>query len=144
MQKLHKDVRNNILLECATSYPKVLEVVGISKWKEFKGLFMALLNHDDTIKLKIAGCLTRVAEVLGRELTETDLVPLVNKNLLSEKTPNNVKNEVILNLAGLLAVLDKAKREKYADIYSGLQSDPRKWRVREIIAGQLDILSSIF
>jgi hypothetical protein len=105
---------------------------------------MALLNQDDTIKLKIAGCLTRVAEVLGRELTETDLVPLVNKNLLSEKTPANVRNEVILNLAGLLAVLDKAKREKYADIYSGLQSDPRKWRVREIIAGQLDILSNIF
>lgn len=31
-----------------------------------------------------------------------------------------------------------------ADVYAGLQADANKWRIRDIIAGQIDILSRIF
>ena len=144
VQKLNKDVRLTVLLECAQTYPKILEVVGISRWPQLKSLFIQLLGQDDMIRLKLAGSQHRVAKVLGRELTETDLVNQVSKNLLGDKSSNNVKNESIKNLAMQLEVLDKDKRERFADIYSGLQSDMKKWRIRQIIAGQLGILSRLF
>lgn len=31
-----------------------------------------------------------------------------------------------------------------ADVYAGLQADANKWRIRDIIAGQIDILSRLF
>ena len=55
-----------------------------------------------------------------------------------------VKQEAIKNLATYLEVIDKNKRERMADVYAGLQADANKWRIRSIIAGQIDILSKLF
>ena len=128
--KVNKDSRTNIQLECSSTFPKILEIVGASKWPYLKTLFQLLLNQDDHVRLKIASSLSRIAKVLGREITEGDQVGLVSKNLLGDKScksffphkkANNVKNESIKNLAYQLEVLDLEKREKFADIYSGLQ-----------------------
>jgi len=105
---------------------------------------MQLLTQDDFIKIKLASCMHRVAKVLGRDLTENDLVSLVSKYLLGDKVSPPVRNECIKNLAVLLEVLEMSKRERFASSYYELQNDPKKWRIREIIAGQLGILSRLF
>ena len=45
-----------------------------------------------------------------------------------------VKQEAITHLATFLEILDLEKRERLADVYAQLQNDPKKWRVREILA----------
>ena len=41
-------------------------------------------------------------------------------------------------------MLDQDKREELADIYSQIQQGNRKWRIRQIIAGQIGLLSRLF
>jgi hypothetical protein len=41
-------------------------------------------------------------------------------------------------------MLDQDKREELADIYSQIQQGNRKWRIRQIIAGQIGLLSKLF
>lgn len=43
-----------------------------------------------------------------------------------------------------MEVLDQDKREELADIYSQIQQGNRKWRIRQIIAGQIGLLSKLF
>lgn len=47
-------------------------------------------------------------------------------------------------MANFLEMLDQDKREELADIYSQLQQGNRNWRIKQIIAGQIDILSRLF
>ena len=41
-------------------------------------------------------------------------------------------------------MLDQDKREDLADIYSQIQQGNRKWRIRQIIASQISVLSRLF
>ena len=48
------------------------------------------------------------------------------------------------NLARFLEVFDIDQREKSIDIFVAIQENQAKWRVRELIACQIDKLSEIF
>lgn len=56
----------------------------------------------------------------------------------------HVKNEALANLSLFMEALDIEHRERMADVYMGIKSDPKKWRLREIISGQFDKLSVLF
>jgi len=43
-----------------------------------------------------------------------------------------------------LKVFGEQKRESMADYFCELQKDAKKWRIRELIAGQIEILATIF
>ena len=55
-----------------------------------------------------------------------------------------MRQEALKNLASFIEMLDQDKREDLADIYSQLQQGNRKWRIRQIIASQISVLSRLF
>lgn len=47
---------------------------------------------------------------------------------------DEVKYGAIENLANFIQVFDTEKRENLLDVFLILQKDPKKWRIRELIA----------
>ena len=47
-------------------------------------------------------------------------------------------------MAFFLKVFRMEKRENMADIFLDLQKDPKKWRIRQLIAKQIDKLTLVF
>ncbi len=62
-------------------------------------------------------------------------------NLLIEDA---IKLGVIENIASFISVLQPERRESMIEVFLQLQKDQRKWRIRELIASQLDKLATLF
>lgn len=73
-----------------------------------------------------------IAKTLGEEKAEKDLFNILDSIL---KDPNDeVKYGAISHLAEFMKIFDSQKRENFLDVFLILQKDPKKWRIRELIA----------
>ncbi|EAR99442.2 protein phosphatase 4 regulatory subunit 1, putative (macronuclear) [Tetrahymena thermophila SB210] len=134
---------NEILISCAQYFPAILKVYGEKKWNQLQKTFSFLLKSNiKKVKKPIACSLHEIALILGQEKAEKDLFNVLDQIL---KDPNDeVKYGAISHLAQFMKVFDSQKRENFLDVFLILQKDPKKWRIRELIAKQIDELTLMF
>lgn len=131
-----------ILFACAYNFPAVLLTLGPSKWPTLSTLFKALLKSEDKMRKPLACSLHEIAKIIGEERAEKELLSVLESFL---RDPNDeIKYGAIQNLALFLKVFKPEKRENMIDIFLELQKDQKKWRIRELIARQIDKLTMIF
>jgi len=133
---------NEIIYACAFNFPAVVLTLGPARWPLLSKLFQSLLKSNDKIRKPLACALHEIAKIIGEEQTEKDLLSALESFL---KDPNDeIKYGALQSLAQFLKVFSIEKRENMVDIFVQLQKDQKKWRIRELIARQIDQLVSIF
>jgi len=133
---------SEIIHACAFNFPAVVLTLGPSKWPLLVKLFQTLVKSNDKVRKPIACSLHEIAKIIGEERAEKDLVVVLERFL--KDTNDEIKYGAIQNLAFFLKVFRMEKRENMVDIFLDLQKDPKKWRIRELIANQIDKLTLIF
>jgi len=133
---------SEIIHACAFNFPAVVLTLGPNKWPVLVRLFQTLVKSNDKVRKPIACSLHEIAKIIGEERAERDLVVVLERFL--KDTNDEIKYGAIQNLAFFLKVFRMEKRENMVDIFLDLQKDPKKWRIRELIANQIDKLTLIF
>jgi serine/threonine-protein phosphatase 4 regulatory subunit 1 len=133
---------NEIVSACAYNFPAVLYTLGPQRWGNLSKLFQSLLKNEAKVKIPLACALHELASMIGEEKADTELFPVL-KSLLKDQN-DDVRYGVIKNLALFMKVFNPEKRENMVDMFLELQKDQKKWRVRELIARQIDKLADIY
>eukprot|EP01125_Pyxidicula_operculata_P010092 TRINITY_DN3323_c0_g1_i1.p1 TRINITY_DN3323_c0_g1~~TRINITY_DN3323_c0_g1_i1.p1 ORF type:complete len:494 (-),score=82.36 TRINITY_DN3323_c0_g1_i1:450-1931(-) len=130
------------VLYCAFNFPAVLQTVGPSRWTELSSTYMQLCDDLQwKVRRTLAFSLHLVASMLGRELSDTVLLPIFEKFL---KDLDEVKVGVIKHMSKFLKIISDDLRFKYFYIMDEIQHSAVNWRFRKLIARQIGDLSSIF
>ncbi|EGR27934.1 protein phosphatase 4 regulatory subunit 1, putative [Ichthyophthirius multifiliis] len=134
---------DEIMIACSQYFPAILTIYGSKKWPLLYKTFTSLLKSTNKkVKKPIACSLHIIANIIGQEKAENDLFSVLDQIL---KDPNDeVKYGAIQHLAEFMHVFDSQKRENFLDVFLILQKDPKKWRIRELIARQIDLLAQMF
>ena len=103
---------DDLLYDYAYNFPSVLFCYGSSFWPKLRNLYLNLCNEKDLrIRKSIISSFHEVSTILGKELTENELLPIYDKFLDSdEKTEKNLS---LRNLPKILNNVNKETKEKY-------------------------------
>ena len=103
---------DDLLYDYAFNFPSILFCYGSSFWPKLRNLYLNLCNEKDLkIRKSIISSFHEVSTILGKELTENELLPIYNKFLDSdEKTEKNLS---LRNLPKILSNVNKETKEKY-------------------------------
>lgn len=95
---------NEVPYHCAYNFPAVLVTLGPSSWPKLKGVYEALVK-DARMKVRrtLAFSLHEVAKIVGPDLTEKELIPVLNYFLKDRE--EDVREGVVENLPKFLLVL---------------------------------------
>lgn len=123
------------------------------------------MKLDYKIQVELAKNVHQLGQSVDKKIVEGDIMDIMSQFLASSNSKNQfiffdffsskyinftnfrigtVKQEAITHLATFLEVLPLEKREMLADVYATIQSEPKKWRVRKILAKQTNTLSKLF
>lgn len=129
---------------CAFSFPAVALTLGGARWDELRPLFLVLARHPEKkVRRPISYALHDIAKVIGPDLTFRDLFPVFD---LFCRDVEDVRRGVIRGMAPFLASLHPTDREACVPVLrETLDSVPaRGWRLRRLLARQMDSLARIF
>lgn len=110
-------------------------------------VYTKLLKLSSPIKYPLACSVHEIAKIIGSAKAKKDLFPVMNQLLLLDNSSKDakVKRGAIKNMAKFYQALDETTREEFVDVFLQVQTENKyNWRIREVIAGQMDVLSSIF
>ena len=101
-----------LLYDYTYNFPAVLFCYGSSFWPKLRNLYLNLCNEKNTkIRRSIISSFHEVSTILGKELTENELLIIYDKFLESdEKTERNL---ALRNLPKILSNVNKETKEKY-------------------------------
>jgi serine/threonine-protein phosphatase 4 regulatory subunit 1 len=64
------------------NFPAFIDVLGMDSWDRFKKIYVKLAKFNDArIKRTLSHSIHELAKILGTEITEEDLVPVMEKFL---------------------------------------------------------------
>ncbi|KRX08498.1 Armadillo-type fold [Pseudocohnilembus persalinus] len=101
-----------------------------------------LTMDESKIKRPLAYSLHEIAKIVGKDNAWKDLVKIWNEFL--EDYSDQVKYGAVQIMADFLTVFDQEQREKMIDAFQVLQESKKKWRIRELIATQIQKLIKIY
>ena len=103
---------DDLLYDYAYNFPSVLFCYGSSFWPKLRNLYFNLCNEKDLrIRKSIISSFHEVSTILGKEITENELLTIYDKFLDSdEKTEKNLS---LRNLPKILNNVNKETKEKY-------------------------------
>eukprot|EP00042_Codosiga_hollandica_P050705 m.611928 g.611928 ORF g.611928 m.611928 type:complete len:940 (+) comp58142_c0_seq2:181-3000(+) len=139
-----KEIDNEITRMCAFSLPAVAWTIGRRHWPRIRQIFIALSASDDwKIRATLAQSIHVLAQVLGRRITEQDLLTNFNGFV---KDWDEVRLGALKHLSDFLKVLSPHTRRTYlAHLETFKEADEsRNWRFRRLLARQLSLLPSLF
>lgn len=137
---------NEVPFYCAYNFPAVLQTLGPKAWVKLQPLHDMLVRDSRwKVRRTLAFSLHEVAKIIGPELTESELIPVLQIFL---KDINEVKEGASLNLPKLIKVLNPEQREALVDqlLSPTAQSqtqDSQDWRKRLLQAQQIRKFSKI-
>ena len=124
---------------CAYNLPGVVLSLTSARWPELRQAFQLLAGSLNWRVRRTLGCsLHEIAKIIGREHTERDILPTVEK--LLEDT-DDVKIGVIEHLSDILAIIGSPSRLSLMRLLSTFNSDEHEkignWRIRYAMAEQM-------
>lgn len=129
-------------LLAAYCFPGVLRTLGPAFWEQKLKVVYLNLTKDFQHKVRrtLAFSLHEVAQILGEQIAETDLLPVFDRFLYDMA---EVKIGVVQNIGSFLSVLSQKQRKKYISLLQELYAEQDDWRSRLSIIQQVSSLASI-
>ena len=129
-QKGKKDIL--FIEKCAYNFPAVLYFFGKSSWEKLKECYISLANEkDERIKIPLASCLGEISNIIGSELTESDLLEFVEKFFKGSSSNSELKMKILKILPTIIRNINSNRKNTYLDYLKymiGNKND--KWRRR--------------
>lgn len=98
---------------CAYNFPAVLLTLGVKGWSKLKPVHDQLVKDQRwKVRRSLSFSLHEVAKIIGPDLTEQDLIPVLYHFL---KDIKEVSEGVMTNLHKFIKVLRPEQREQYID-----------------------------
>jgi len=121
-----------IIQKCAYNFPAVLQFFGAESWPKLKPCFIKMANEkDEKIKLPLAAAMGEISNILGSELTESDLLEFVDKFFKSSSQNSELKIKILNSLPSIIKNINSNKKNSYLEFIKymiGNKDD--KWRKR--------------
>ena len=121
-----------IIQKCAYSFPSILQFFGAEAWPKLKPCFDKMANEkDEKIKLPLASALGEISNLLGSELTESNLLEYVDKFFKSSSQGSELKIKILSILPDLIKNISSNRKNSYLEFIKymiGNKDD--KWRKR--------------
>ena len=96
----------------AYNFPAILFCYGEKYWNELKDIYYDFcFEEDQAIRLSIISSFHEIANIVGKEMTENELLPIYDKFL--ESNDNYEQKLAIKNLPQILIKVDKKVKERY-------------------------------
>ena len=141
--RLRHDRHDTLEHRYAKAFPKILSVVGETRWNELSDLFDAHMSQKSEVRCAMAESLSHIATILGPEVAELELLNTLDRFLQDDA---KVRKKVIENLVDLLAALGPECRESYLAVLAEVMQSTANlsWRFRMLLGKQLPQLSRLF
>ena len=127
-----KKDEKSIIQKCAFNFPAVLLFFGKSAWEKLKPCFTLMANEkDEKIKLPLASALGEISNILGSELTESDLLEFVDKFFKNSQQSSELKIKILQVLPIIIKNIASNRKNAYLEFIKymiGNKDD--KWRRR--------------
>ena len=121
-----------IIQKCAYNFPAVLLFFGSNSWEKLKPCFTLMANEkDEKIKLPLASSLGEISNLIGSELTESDLLEFVDKFFKSSPQSSELKLKILKVLPDIIRNISSNRKNSYLEFIKfmiGNKDD--KWRKR--------------
>ena len=121
-----------IIQKCAYNFPAVLLFFGKNSWEKLKPCFVSMANEkDDKIKLPLASALGEISNILGSDLTESDLLEFVDKFFKNSSQYSELKIRILKVLPDIIKNIPSNRKNVYLEFIKymiGNKDD--KWRKR--------------
>ncbi len=101
---------------------------GKDKWKDLKRVYFKMANDKEfRVRRSIASSLQEIANIIEPELTENELIPVMDK---LSKEEGEIQNIILKNLPKFLKHLNRNSRRNYLEKLKKLLNPREKWRSR--------------
>jgi len=121
-----------IIQKCAYNFPAVLLFFGKNSWEKLKPCFTLMANEkDEKIKLPLASSLGEISNIIGSELTESDLLEFVDKFFKVSPQNSELKIKILQVLPTIIKNIASNRKNVYLEFIKymiGNKDD--KWRKR--------------
>ena len=121
-----------IIQKCAYNFPAVLLFFGKDSWEKLKPCFTLMANDkDEKIKLPLASSLGEISNIIGEELTESDLLEFVDKFFKTSPQNSELKIKILKVLPDIIKNIPSNRKNVYLEFIKymiGNKDD--KWRKR--------------
>ena len=128
----NKRDEKNIIQKCAFNFPAVLLFFGKNAWSQLKPCFTLMANEkDDKIKIPLASSLGEISNIIGSELTESDLLEFVDKFFKNSPQNSELKIKILTVLPTIIKNIETNRKNAYLEFIKymiGNKDD--KWRKR--------------
>jgi len=127
-----KKENKTIIQKCAYNFPAVLQFFGAEAWPKLKPCFIKMANEkDEKIKMPLGAAMGEISNLLGSELTESDLLEYVDKFFKSSAQNSELKIKILTSLPSIIKNINSNKKNSYLEFIKymiGNKDD--KWRKR--------------
>ncbi len=124
--------KNDVIYFCAFNFPAVLQTLGPKGWPSLRKLYFQLVKSTQwKVRRTIACSLHEIANILGPQLSEEELIPVLNSVL---KDLTDVRIGALTHLPAFLEAMRPEKRNQFLDMIQDLQNEPEDWRMRSLLA----------
>ena len=121
-----------IIQKCAYNFPAVLLFFGKDSWEKLKPCFTLMANDkDEKIKLPLASSLGEISNIIGSDLTESDLLQFVDKFFKNSSQSSELKIKILKVLPDIIKNIPSNRKNVYLEFIKymiGNKDD--KWRKR--------------
>jgi len=128
------------------NFPAFVYTLGRERWDDFKKIYHKLAKFNDgRIKKTLACSIHELARILGPEITELDLVPIMERFLKDNQ--NDIKVGALRNLHVFLAEVKPENRHqfiKYLQYVDGVTEAQYEWRMKLVLAQNLGKFAQLF
>ncbi|XP_035220121.1 serine/threonine-protein phosphatase 4 regulatory subunit 1-like isoform X2 [Stegodyphus dumicola] len=129
---------------CAYSFPAVAYTLGRKYWPCVKTMYQKLARDLKwTVRGTIASCLHELAEILGKDIVVSDLLPIFLELL---KDVDEVRIRIVSHLPDFLKHLDASERTQFLPLieeFTKMDND-KNWRFRYAVAEQLKPTTDLY
>jgi serine/threonine-protein phosphatase 4 regulatory subunit 1 len=128
------------------NFPAFVYTLGKERWEEFRRIYFKLAKfNDNRIKRTLAYSIHELARILGPEITETDLAPIMERFLKDQV--NEIRAGALKNLHVFLAEVKPENRHvfiKYLQYVDGQTEGQYEWRMKLVLAQNLGKFATLF
>lgn len=140
LESFSKTSAKDYIQTCANCLPTLIELYGRKEWTSLRLVYMKTLTKAEGDGTKIfAEKIWKVAEALGPEITDRDLVPVFNE---LHKT-KSLRMLLISNLSRWIKALPEDERESLISYLQALAIS-KDWRERALLGRELGNILPIF
>ena len=131
-EKTKKEYKN-VLQKCSFNFPAMLDFFGKESWSQLKPCFITMANDkEEKVKLPLASAIGDIANIIGGDLTEEDLIEYVDKFFKNSSPNSELKIKILQNLPKIIKIMhSNNKKNSYLEFikYMIVNKDT-KWRRR--------------